>query len=111
MPGHTVSDLYALRHLTRASGGLPESHRGSDLDWLRPVAWKVLLGFIPVEKKEWGRTLAKRREEYYVSGKREMCKGISLSLFPFSIMFSIIWIFIQNLFPLIISRWNLEPLL
>lgn len=69
MPGHTVTDLYALRHLTRGSGGFPESQGGSD--WLRPVAWKVLLGLVPVEKKEWASTLAKRREEYYVSMEYE----------------------------------------
>ncbi|TKY84957.1 hypothetical protein EX895_006037 [Sporisorium graminicola] len=59
LPGRTTADLYSLRHLTRR-GGLPDSP-----SWLRAQAWKVLLGYLPPEKKEWSSTLAKRRREYY----------------------------------------------
>ncbi|PWN53263.1 hypothetical protein IE53DRAFT_366478 [Violaceomyces palustris] len=59
MPGHTISDLYSLRHLS-LQGGIPESP-----SWLRSQAWKVLLGYLPPEKKEWQATLDKRRREYY----------------------------------------------
>lgn len=59
LPGHTTADLYSLRHFT-LRGGLPDSP-----SWLRAQAWKVLLGYLPPEKKEWSSTLAKRRREYY----------------------------------------------
>ena len=59
LPGHTTADLYSLRHST-LRGGLPDSP-----SWLRAQAWKVLLGYLPPEKKEWSSTLAKRRKEYY----------------------------------------------
>ncbi|SJX61245.1 related to GYP1-cis-golgi GTPase-activating protein [Sporisorium reilianum f. sp. reilianum] len=59
LPGHTTADLYSLRHLT-LRGGLPDSP-----SWLRAQAWKVLLGYLPPEKKEWSSTLATRRREYY----------------------------------------------
>ncbi|PWZ03159.1 RabGAP/TBC [Testicularia cyperi] len=59
LPGHTTADLYSLRHLT-LRGGLPDSPT-----WLRAQAWKVLLGYLPPEKKEWSATLSKRRKEYY----------------------------------------------
>ncbi|CDW99416.1 hypothetical protein [Sporisorium scitamineum] len=59
LPGRTTADLYSLRHLT-LRGGLPDSPT-----WLRAQAWKVLLGYLPPEKKEWSSTLAKRRREYY----------------------------------------------
>ncbi|SPO21713.1 related to GYP1 - cis-golgi GTPase-activating protein [Ustilago trichophora] len=59
LPGHTTADLYSLRHFT-LRGGLPDSP-----SWLRAQAWKVLLGYLPPEKKEWSSTLAKRRKEYY----------------------------------------------
>ncbi|GAC97088.1 hypothetical protein PHSY_004672 [Pseudozyma hubeiensis SY62] len=59
LPGHTTADLYSLRHFT-LRGGLPDSP-----GWLRAQAWKVLLGYLPPEKKEWSSTLAKRRREYY----------------------------------------------
>lgn len=59
LPGHTTADLYSLRHLT-LRGGLPDSP-----SWVRAQAWKVLLGYLPPEKKEWTATLAKRRREYY----------------------------------------------
>ncbi|ETS60987.1 hypothetical protein PaG_04919 [Moesziomyces aphidis] len=59
LPGHTTADLYSLRHFT-LRGGLPDSP-----SWLRAQAWKVLLGYLPPEKKEWPSVLAKRRREYY----------------------------------------------
>lgn len=59
LPGHTTADLYSLRHFI-LRGGLPDSP-----SWLRAQAWKVLLGYLPPEKKEWSSTLAKRRKEYY----------------------------------------------
>ncbi|KAN0061069.1 hypothetical protein ACQY0O_006804 [Thecaphora frezii] len=59
MPGHTVADLYSLRHLS-LQGGIPDSP-----SWLRAQAWKVLLGYLPPEKKEWPSVLHKRRQEYY----------------------------------------------
>lgn len=59
LPGHTTADVYSLRHFT-LRGGLPDAP-----SWLRAQAWKVLLGYLPPEKKEWPSTLAKRRREYY----------------------------------------------
>ncbi|SPO35481.1 uncharacterized protein PSFLO_00952 [Pseudozyma flocculosa] len=59
MPGHTIADLYSLRHLS-LQGGIPDSP-----SWLRAQAWKVLLGYLPPEKKEWPTVLDKRRQEYY----------------------------------------------
>lgn len=59
LPGHTTADLYSLRHFTLRRG-LPDSP-----SWLRAQSWKVLLGYLPPEKKEWTSTLAKRRREYY----------------------------------------------
>ncbi|KAK0551663.1 hypothetical protein OC846_002883 [Tilletia horrida] len=58
LPGHTVADLYSLRHLS-IQGGVPDSP-----SWLRPQAWRVLLGYLPPEKREWQQTLASRRHEY-----------------------------------------------
>ncbi|SOV06600.1 related to GYP1 - cis-golgi GTPase-activating protein [Ustilago sp. UG-2017a] len=59
LPGHTTADSYSLRHFT-LRGGLPDSP-----SWLRAQAWKVLLGYLPPEKKEWSSTLAKQRRDYY----------------------------------------------
>ncbi|SPO22518.1 related to GYP1 - cis-golgi GTPase-activating protein [Ustilago trichophora] len=59
LPGHTTADLYSLRHFTLRAG-LPDSP-----SWLRAQAWKVLLAYLPPEKKEWSSTLAKRRKQYY----------------------------------------------
>ncbi|SNX82552.1 related to GYP1 - cis-golgi GTPase-activating protein [Melanopsichium pennsylvanicum] len=59
LPGHTTADLYSLRHFI-LRGGLPDSP-----SWLRAQAWKILLGYLPPDKKEWSSTLAKRRKEYY----------------------------------------------
>ena len=61
MPGRTIADLYSLRHLS-LQGGIPDSPA-----WIRAQAWKVLLGYLPAEKKEWASTLSNRRQEYYVS--------------------------------------------
>ncbi|KAE8251298.1 hypothetical protein A4X13_0g4053 [Tilletia indica] len=58
LPGHTVADLYSLRHLS-IQGGVPDQP-----SWLRPQAWRVLLGYLPPEKREWPQTLASRRHEY-----------------------------------------------
>ncbi|CAD6984714.1 unnamed protein product [Tilletia controversa] len=58
LPGHTVADLYSLRHLA-IQGGVPDQPA-----WLRPQAWRVLLGYLPPEKREWPHTLASRRHEY-----------------------------------------------
>lgn len=34
--------------------------------WARAQAWKILLGYLPMEKKEWSSTLERRRGEYFV---------------------------------------------
>ncbi|KAK0539441.1 hypothetical protein OC835_001126 [Tilletia horrida] len=58
LPGHTIADLYSLRHLS-IQGGVPDKP-----SWLRPQAWRVLLGYLPPEKREWPQTLSSRRHEY-----------------------------------------------
>ncbi|KDN52715.1 RabGAP/TBC [Tilletiaria anomala UBC 951] len=59
MPGQTLADSYTLRQLC-LQGSLPESP-----DWLRSQAWKVLLEYLPIEKRDWPEVLSKRRGEYY----------------------------------------------
>lgn len=61
LPGYAVSNLYTLKQLC-LQGSLPDSPK-----WLRAQAWRVLLGYLPQEKREWKDVLRKRRAEYYVS--------------------------------------------
>lgn len=37
--------------------------------WLRPQTWKVLLGYLPAQKREWLTTVRRRRADYRVSRK------------------------------------------
>ncbi|PWN27896.1 hypothetical protein BDZ90DRAFT_231670 [Jaminaea rosea] len=60
LPSHACIDHYSLRHLILSRTGLPDSP-----SWLRAQGWKVLLGFLGNDKKEWPREEAKKRQEYY----------------------------------------------
>ena len=71
LPGHSVADLYSLRHLCLQTGGIPDTTSTSADGWLRAQTWRVLLGYLTPEKSEWNRLLEKRRAEYYVSGSRK----------------------------------------
>ncbi|KAK9835253.1 hypothetical protein WJX84_005521 [Apatococcus fuscideae] len=49
-------DVGALKRLTHT--GIP------DRDGLRALAWKILLGYLPPDRKNWDRLLARKRSEY-----------------------------------------------
>ncbi|OLL24890.1 TBC domain-containing protein [Neolecta irregularis DAH-3] len=54
--GAVIVDLSQLREL---------SLRGIPDDNLRPLTWKLLLGYIPLEKDQWNATLTSKRDAYY----------------------------------------------
>lgn len=41
------------------------AHGVPDQPWARPVAWKLLLGYLPSDHAEWDSVLAARRSEYW----------------------------------------------
>ncbi|KAK9818717.1 hypothetical protein WJX74_002076 [Apatococcus lobatus] len=49
-------DLQELKYLTNS--GIP------DRDGLRAIVWKILLGYLPPDQKNWDRILARKRNEY-----------------------------------------------
>ncbi len=51
--GGDVVDLRALRRLV--NGGLPEG--GSGVKGFRSLIWKLLLGYLPVQRANWDSTL------------------------------------------------------
>ena len=59
MPGQAEANIYALRQLC-LQGSLPESP-----EWIRSQAWKVLLEYLPAEKRDWAEVLSQRRADYY----------------------------------------------
>ncbi|CAO1632951.1 unnamed protein product [Parajaminaea phylloscopi] len=61
LPANACVDLYSLRHLILSRSGLPDSPK-----WLRPQGWKLLLGFLGSDKKEWPEEERRKREEYYM---------------------------------------------
>lgn len=60
LPLQACVDLYSLRHLVLAQSGLPDGPT-----WLRPQGWKLLLGLLGSDKREWSGEEQRKRNEYY----------------------------------------------
>ncbi|CAH1756481.1 11787_t:CDS:10 [Entrophospora sp. SA101] len=59
-----IIDLYKFRHL--CFRGIP------DEPGIRQKSWKILLGYLPTDKRKWHKTLDENRETYYVSHHQEL---------------------------------------
>eukprot|EP01156_Anaeramoeba_ignava_P002621 Anaeramoba_ignava/a218952_9.p1 GENE.a218952_9~~a218952_9.p1 ORF type:complete len:127 (-),score=42.91 a218952_9:11-391(-) len=57
--------------------GIPDSSN------LRPIFWKILLNYLPLNPKEWEDTLKENRENFHILKKEVM-------IFPFDLSFNIV---------------------